>query len=53
MLVQDLFNNKYATYGIFNDATTIPLPAVPNPSDPRFVSVAPPISLYGGMKIRF
>ena len=52
-LIKNLFDNKYATYGIFNDPTKSPLPGVANPSDPRFVSVAPPISVYGGIKITF
>ena len=53
VLVKNLFDNKYATYGIFNDPTKSPLPGVANPSDPRFVSVAPPISAYGGIRIKF
>src|SRR5215469_3418866 len=53
VLIKNLFDNKYATYGIFNDPTKSPLPGVANPSDPRFVSVAPPISVYGGIKITF
>jgi iron complex outermembrane receptor protein len=52
-LIKNLFDNKYATYGIFNDPTKSPLPGVANPTDPRFVSVAPPISVYGGIKITF
>ncbi|HWB47551.1 MAG TPA: TonB-dependent receptor [Stellaceae bacterium] len=52
-LIKNLFDNDYATYGIFNDPTKSPLPGVANPSDPRFVSVAPPISVYGGIKITF
>jgi iron complex outermembrane receptor protein len=52
-LIKNLFDNKYATYGIFNDPTKSPLPGVANPSDPRFVSVAPPIAVYGGVKITF
>ena len=53
VLIRNLFDNKYATYGIFNDPTKTPLPGVPNPSDPRFVSVAPPLAAYGGLRIRF
>lgn len=51
--VKNLFDNKYATYGIFNDPTTVPLPGVANPTDPRFVSAAPPLSLFGGVRLRF
>jgi iron complex outermembrane receptor protein len=53
LLIQNLFNKKYATYGIFGDVTQIPLPGVPNPSDPRFISVAPPLATFGGIRITF
>jgi iron complex outermembrane recepter protein len=53
VLVKNLFNNKYATYGIFNDPTKSPLPGVANPSDPRFVSVAPPLSAFAGIRAKF
>ncbi len=52
-LIQNLFDKKYATYGIFNDPTRTPLPGVPNPTDPRFVSVAPPLAVYGGVRVKF
>jgi iron complex outermembrane recepter protein len=52
-LIENLFDNKYATLGIFGDVTKTPLPGVANPSDPRFVSVAPPLAAYGGIRIRF
>jgi iron complex outermembrane recepter protein len=52
-LVENLFDNKYATFGIFGDVTRTPLPGVANPSDPRFVSVAPPLAVYGGIRVRF
>lgn len=53
VLVKNAFDNQYATYGIFNDPTKSPLPGVAAPSDPRFVSVAPPISVFGGIRIKF
>ncbi|MGO8866032.1 MAG: TonB-dependent receptor [Alphaproteobacteria bacterium] len=53
VLVENLTDSKYATYGIFGDVTKTPLPGVANPSDPRFVSVAPPLAAYGGIRIRF
>lgn len=52
-LVQNVTDSKYATFGIFGDVTATPLPGVATPSDPRFVSVAPPLAAYGGMRIRF
>lgn len=53
LLIKNLFDNKYATYAIFNDPTKTPLPGVPNPTDPRFVSVAPPLAVYGGVRVEF
>jgi iron complex outermembrane receptor protein len=52
-VVDNLFDNKYATFGIFGDINKTPLPGVANPSDPRFISVAPPLSAYGGIRVRF
>jgi len=52
-LLQNAFDNKYATFGIFGDVTKTPLPGVANPSDPRFVSVAPPLAAFGGLRIKF
>lgn len=53
LLVQNLFDQKYETFGIYGDATRTALPGVPNPTDPRFVSVAPPLAAYGGMRLKF
>jgi iron complex outermembrane receptor protein len=52
-IIQNLFNNNYATFGIFGDVTATPLPGVPNPSDPRFVTVGAPLAAFGGIRIRF
>ena len=52
-IIQNLFNNKYATFGIFGDVTKTPLPSVANPSDPRFVTLAAPVSVFGGIRVRF
>jgi iron complex outermembrane receptor protein len=49
--VKNLFNRRYATYGAFyevagtKDAIGVPL------TDPRMVTLAQPLSLYGGVKI--
>jgi iron complex outermembrane receptor protein len=51
-LVENLFDSKYATFGIFGDVTKTPLPGVASPSDRRFVSVAPPLAAFGGIRIR-
>jgi iron complex outermembrane receptor protein len=52
-IIQNLVNNHYATYGIFGDVTKTPLPGVPNPFDPRFVTVGAPLAVFGGLRIRF
>jgi iron complex outermembrane receptor protein len=52
-LVQNVTNKRYSTFGIFGDASAIPLPGVGTATDPRFVSVAAPIAAFGGMRVRF
>jgi iron complex outermembrane recepter protein len=52
-LLQNAFDSKYATFGIFGDVTKTPLPGVANPSDPRFVSVAQPLAAFGGLRVKF
>lgn len=52
-IVQNLFNNNYATFGIFGDVTKTPLPGLANPSDPRFVTLAAPVAVFGGLHIKF
>jgi iron complex outermembrane recepter protein len=52
-IIHNLFNNDYATFGIFGDVTKTPLPGVPNPSDPRFVTVAAPLAVFGGIRVKF
>lgn len=52
-LVQNLTDSKYASFGIFGDVTSTPLPGVANPSDPRFVSVGAPLAAFGGLRVRF
>ena len=44
-ITQNLFNNNYATFGIFGDVTKTPLPGVTDPSDPRFVTLAAPVAM--------
>jgi hypothetical protein len=40
------------TFEIFGDVTKTPLPGVANPSDPRFVTLAAPVAVFGGIRIR-
>ena len=53
ILAENLFDHDYATFGVFGDVTKTPLPGVANPSDPRFISVAPPLAAFGGVRIKF
>ncbi len=52
-LLENALDSSYATFGIFGDVTKTPLPGVPSPTDPRFISVAPPIGAFGGVRVRF
>jgi iron complex outermembrane receptor protein len=52
-IIQNMFNNNYATFRIFGDVTKTPLPGAPNPTDPRFITVAAPLAVFGGVRVRF
>jgi iron complex outermembrane recepter protein len=55
-LINNIFNNRNATYGaFFNPGTDAQnaLPAVPFTNDPRNVTPLQPISFYGGVKVTF
>ncbi len=58
--VENLFNARYATYGIYSDPTGIGAPGIlvdgvtNGPGvDNRFLSPAAPIAFYGGVRIGF
>ena len=58
--IQNLFDRRYSTYGIFGDPTGVGAPGVPpdgvfgDPDvDPRFQSPAMPRAYFGGVKISF
>ena len=58
--VQNLFDERYSTFGTFGDPTGIGVPGIPagattnSPGvDNRFVSPAAPLSVYGGIRIKF
>ena len=58
--VQNVFDRRYATYGIYSDPTGVGAPGVPadaasnDPSvDNRFQSPAAPRSVFGGVRITF
>ncbi len=56
--VDNLFNTKYATYGIFSDPTGIGAPGIPANAvtngpgvDNRFIAPAYPFAIYAGVRI--
>jgi hypothetical protein len=50
-IIQNAFNNNYATFGIFGDVTKTALPGVSMPSDPRFVTLVAPVSVFDGIRV--
>jgi iron complex outermembrane receptor protein len=54
-LINNLFNNHYATYGTFFDTGTDAQLATATQftTDPRMITPAQPLSLYGGVKVTF
>jgi outer membrane receptor protein involved in Fe transport len=57
--ITNLFNTKYATWGILSDPTGIGAPGVPDvgTNDPaannRFLSPAAPFEAFGGVRLTF
>jgi len=58
--INNLFNAHYSTFGGFGDPTGVGAPGIPadaTTNDPRvdnrFVMPAPPLSIFGGVRIRF
>ncbi len=53
-LVNNVFNERYDTYGGFGPVSTVPWPNVPGGvTDPRTSSPGTPIAGYGGVKVTF
>jgi len=61
-IVKNLFSTDYATFGTYFDTEALrtvggtPVGAGPNGTDlenPRTVTPAPPLAVYGGLKVRF
>ena len=58
--IQNLFDNHYDTFGSFGDPTGVGAPGIPPGAatngpgvDNRFVGPAPPLSVFGGIRVRF
>lgn len=52
-LVENVFNNRYETYGTFSPTSDVPMTEVPGASNPRSLSPAPPIAGFGGLRVLF
>jgi iron complex outermembrane receptor protein len=52
-LVENLLDAKYATFGTFSPVTQVPIVGLANASDPRSLSIGPPLGAYAGVKITF
>ena len=51
-LVNNLFNNKFATYGTYFDPSSV-LNAIPTMlTDHRTITPAQPLAFYAGMRIK-
>jgi iron complex outermembrane receptor protein len=51
--VRNLFNARYATFGLFADPTGVGAPGVPSDgADPRFVTPAAPFAVIAGVRVR-
>ncbi len=54
--LDNAFDSRYATYAIFGDPSGVGAPGIPTngaPVDPRFISPAPPIAAFGGIRLAF
>ncbi len=54
--VSNVFDAQYSTFGIYGDPTGVGAPGVPTNGvgvDNRFVSPAPPLAIYGGLRMTF
>ncbi len=53
-LAENAFNTRYETFGTFSPvASNTPILQVPNASNTRSLSPAPPIAGYGGIRVTF
>ena len=58
--VDNVFNAQYANFGVLGDPTGVGAPGIPPDAttdgpgvDNRFLSPAPPIAAYGGVRVKF
>lgn len=54
MMVENLFDTDYETFGTYGDAGEVPLRELPGgASDPRFLGPGAPIGVWFGVRVRF
>lgn len=51
--LENAFNVNYATFGTFSPTSLVPIVQVPGASNPRSLSPAAPIAVYGGVRASF
>jgi outer membrane receptor protein involved in Fe transport len=52
-LVQNLLDQRYATFGAFSPVSLVPIQQAPGASNPRSLSLGPPLAGYGGVRVTF
>jgi iron complex outermembrane receptor protein len=50
--IDNLFDQKYSTFGTFSPTDAVPIAEAPGASDPRSLSPAPPRAFFGGIRVR-
>jgi outer membrane receptor protein involved in Fe transport len=52
-LINNVLNTRYATFGTFSPVTAVPLIQAPGSTNTRSLSLAPPVSAFGGVRAVF
>ena len=53
-LIENVVNNRYATFGTFSPVSSnTPLIQAPGATNTRSLSLAPPIGVFGGVRVTF
>ncbi len=50
---QNVLDRRYYTYGTFSPTTSVFLAQAPNATNPRSFSLAEPLGLFGGVRVKF
>jgi iron complex outermembrane receptor protein len=52
-LLQNMFNARYETFGTFSPTGAVAIAQVPGATNPRSLSPAAPLAVYGGVRVSF